>query len=57
MTTNDDRPRDATSKLSSLSAVALFASIWFVLLWLLIGFLAAYSYRVGQATPFRYVGF
>ncbi len=57
MTTNDDRPRDATSKLTSLSAVALFASIWFVLLWLLIGFLAAYSYRVGQATPFRYVGF
>lgn len=41
----------------STRGVALFACVWFGVMWLLIAALAAHAYRVGEATSFRYVGF
>ena len=40
----------------STRGVALFACVWFGVMWLLIAALAAHAYRVGEATSFRYVG-
>lgn len=57
MKARDEEPSGATSTSVSLSGIVLFAGIWFGLLSLMIIVLAAHAYRVGQATPFRYVGF
>lgn len=57
MTAQDERSNSVAKSSDSLGQIALFAVVWFCLLWLLIGILAVHAYRVGEASPFRYVGF
>ena len=57
MTAKDEEPDGAPPNPVSLSGVVLFSGIWAGLLWLMILVLAVHAYRVGEATPFRYVGF
>ena len=57
MKAKDDGRRGATSTSTPLGGMLAFAGIWFGLLWLMIIVLAAHAYSVGQASPFRYVGF
>lgn len=57
MTAKDEGPDGVTPNSVSLSGIVLFAGIWVGLLWFMILVMAAHAYRVGEATPFRYVGF